>query len=815
MPDPVAQALRAAARRQWLAETAILWERLWPALWPAAFVAGLFVCATLFGFWETMPAIGHLAILLLFLAAFVAELIRGFRDFRLPKPADGMRRLERASGLEHRPLSALADRLDFSGEDDGTRGLWLAHREQMARKAQNLRVGFASPGMARHDPLGLRAALILTLVVAVGVGANDAQERFAHAVTPEVKLFPAASPIELSVSLTPPTYTGQAPIFWTSVVPTIESEGTGGAASPTRVPAQSALVARVHGGEGVPRLVLGEQTHDFTAIDAANYEIDTRVEEGNRISVTQDGETLGSWPITVVPDLPPSVASTKPPGATNRWALRLDYAAEDDYGVSQGHATLALVNRPAETLEIALNLSRIGAKSLQGTSFHDLTPHPWAGLPVVLRLEVGDAAGQWGRSEPVELELPARPFTHPVARAIADERRRLALDPSARPDVAEALDEISRRPDEFGEDVGVFLTLRVALAQLMRHGDEATIAQVQDLLWQVALAIEEGPLALAEQALRDAMQALMEALGDENVGDADLEQQIEELRRTLDEFLIALADQALQQPGMNPPQAGQYAERDDLHEMLDQAQDLARTGSREAAQELLSQLQEFLESLQGGRLAGISQDGSLERNMEALENLEDLIGQQEQLLDQTFRQGQRHGGGMGSGVQFGGRGARPGGTEKSSANQQEALRQALRDLMLDMADGGLPVPRELGQAEKSMGRAGRALNQDQPRRATRPQTQAIDQMQQAAQGMLDSMMPALGDSASGTPVTSGPFSAPRDPFGRRLGQDATDDGTIRITTRTSSTGSNMCTTSPATKTAAGRTYAICREISPV
>ena len=70
-----------------------------------------------------------------------------------------------------------------------------------------------------------------------------------------------------------------------------------------------------------------------------------------------------------------------------------------------------------------------GTTELDDATYLDLTPHPWAGLPVVVRLEAIDALDQRGQSEPEELVLPAREFQHPVARAIIEQRRRLAGRP--------------------------------------------------------------------------------------------------------------------------------------------------------------------------------------------------------------------------------------------------------------------------------------------------------------------------------------------------------------------------------------------------
>ena len=39
----------------------------------------------------------------------------------------------------------------------------------------------------------------------------------------------------------------------------------------------------------------------------------------------------------------------------------------------------------------------IRLKEAKGASYHDLTPHPWAGLPVEIRLRATDAAGAYSQ----------------------------------------------------------------------------------------------------------------------------------------------------------------------------------------------------------------------------------------------------------------------------------------------------------------------------------------------------------------------------------------------------------------------------------
>ena len=59
------------------------------------------------------------------------------------------------------------------------------------------------------------------------------------------------------------------------------------------------------------------------------------------------------------------------------------------------------------------------------------TDHPWAGAEVVMALTARDEGGNEGRSEPFTLHLPERAFTKPLAKALVEQRRNLALTPAS------------------------------------------------------------------------------------------------------------------------------------------------------------------------------------------------------------------------------------------------------------------------------------------------------------------------------------------------------------------------------------------------
>ncbi|MBN8900313.1 MAG: DUF4175 family protein, partial [Rhodospirillales bacterium] len=157
--------LRRLAGRRALARLAILFERVWPVLWPPLAVIGVFLFLALLYIPRLLPPLAHLALLLVAGAAALVLLVRGLRGVRPAAETEADRRLERASGLRHRPLAVLTDR-PATGDAAGE-ALWAAHVARTAGQVRRLRVGLPHPGLARRDPRAFRAGLIVALIAAL------------------------------------------------------------------------------------------------------------------------------------------------------------------------------------------------------------------------------------------------------------------------------------------------------------------------------------------------------------------------------------------------------------------------------------------------------------------------------------------------------------------------------------------------------------------------------------------------------------------------------------------------------------------------
>src|SRR5439155_26077803 len=131
----------------------------------------------------------------------------------------------------------------------------------------------------------------------------------------------------------------------------------------------------------------------------------------------------------------------------------------DDYGVESVKTVVRQKNggNPDDRIDLKLRLTGLHLKDAEATSYHGLSAHPWAGLPVEIRLVATDALGQTGESEPVRMALPERAFQHPIARAIIEQRKELAKDPAAADAVAEILGDLNNRPVLYRDDSVVYL----------------------------------------------------------------------------------------------------------------------------------------------------------------------------------------------------------------------------------------------------------------------------------------------------------------------------------------------------------------------
>lgn len=769
---------------------ALFVERLWRAMLPVFVVVGIFVGLSWLGLWMLLPAwVSPLG-----LVGFAALVIWSARDLvnvRWPSREDALHRVENASGVDHRPLTTLEDDLSVGVANAESQAIWALHQRRTAERLAAIKSRAPDPQAFRRDPWAVRVLAASLVLIGFVTAQGDHTGRLVSAFqNPFTSVEP---PSRLDAWVTPPLYTSEPPIYLTG-----ESAQLRDPSAPVSVPEGSVLVVRTQGARELVMTFAGADDVEPTTIEpealseTEDPELQKLLPVERKITLETTGvvelrsgdEPFLNFVFAVRPDDAPEIRLTDDPEEQLSGALKFSYLVNDDYGVVAAEARISPLPNPdhggrvprplVEAPQFPLSLPPRAGTAKTAETIRDLTSHPWAGSEVDLTLLARDQAGQEGLSPAYRITLPQRRFGKPLARAIVEQRRNLALDAQNHDQVIIAFDALMLAPQLFDFKARNYLGMRFAYGELLQANSDEELKALLPLLWDLALSIEDGDLSAAERKLRDAQEALRKAL-EEGASDEEIAKLTQQLREALNEYMQALAEQMRQNPQAMQPFDGnqQTLSQQDLSEMLNRIEELARTGSRDAARELLAQMQQMLENLQAGRPQMMPNNMSSEM-MEMLNQLGEMIQRQQQLMDETHQfnqdqQNQRRGE-----QQQGQQGQQGQGQQQQMTREQleqmlEQLQQGqgnlaqqLEQLMEQLQQNGMGQSQELGEAGESMGDAQQSLGEGEGQQALGQQGNALDALRRGAQGLTEQMM-GQGEGA-GSP--NGPSPMDEDPLGR-------------------------------------------------
>jgi uncharacterized protein (TIGR02302 family) len=802
------------ARKVSLAKLSIYWERLLERLYPAMMIAGIVLLCMLSGVLNLLPVWLKLTAFGAAGAGFVYSL-KNLGSLSWPTDEAALARIERKSGKMHRPASGWTDTLaDETSAGPEQKALWQAHRRRMAKQLHDLKAGAPRSPLPRIDQNALRNALAIALIAAGVLSAGTWREKIAEAIAVTAPV--PVNAIAMDAWLNPPSYTAKPPVLLTRRAQAASATSEVAVIS---VPQGSELVVRLNGADDL-KVTLADPTSSaeapavFDTLEAdgpragaakqavatpsATQELRTKIQKSAIVSVSGAGRELGMWTVNVIADLPPVVTVPEQIQITPSGAFSLPWKVTDDYGVTSLSGRVALrrdgldadkidVDSPflSQAPEFAISMRKVNPRQAEGKSFQDLTAHPWAGLPVEVVIEGMDQAGQTGRSDVVKLALPERQFSKPLAQALVEQRKNIFFQPDNQRDVVRALSAILVWPKGVIEKSGVYLGIRHAAAKLYRARTHEESQQVADTLWEIALTIESGNLHDSLKKLQAIKKQLEKALA-EGAPEEKIADLMKQLREAMNEYLQAMQQQ-MQENQRNNPQAQNQQQQNraqqevrsqDLQRMMDMIENLAKSGARDAAQQMLSELENILQNLQPGRRQANPQRTSPMAKM--LDQLSEMMRRQQQLMDQTFQMpqnGQQRSGDQNQSQQQGEQGQEPGGRGQSQqqtpgngqlSQQQGDLGKMLERLMEQMQQQGLQSPDGLGRAQQQMGEAAGELGQGQRDEALGSQGEAMRGLREGARNMAQQLM-QQGTGNEGNVGRHGEGRGEqRDPLGRPL-----------------------------------------------
>jgi uncharacterized protein (TIGR02302 family) len=618
-----------------LAQGALVFERFARTITPALIVIGFFVALSWTGLWLGAPT----WLRILGVSAFIGALVGALTQLRaFSWPSAGQARDALDAGDADAPAAALADALANSG-DPRTQGLWRLHRLRAERLAATLQPVMPSPRLWTVDRHALGALAVLALCATGLLAGPEKYARVAAAFDWRWRAGDGA-PSRIDAWIDPPAYTGKPPIVLALQNP---------AASEDAIPAPvgSSIIVRA---ANAAALRVGTQGGIETApasasADAAAKEQRFTLRGDGRLNISRESGEIAHFALRAIPDLPPRITPLGSPQNNLHGSFVLSYRIEDDYGArdalvaatpaaSEPSASVhPLVQPPSGSLDLPAGPGGLG----EAKTTLDWSDSPYAGARVDLTLRVHDEGGNEGQTVLRNYVLPGRVFKNPLALALVEQRRNLALDAGKKDKTLAAIDALMIAPEIFTPDPKIYLGLRFAHDSLRHAHNDPELVAVVDFLWEMALQIEDGDASQAERDLRAAEKALRDALK-HGASPEEIAKLTEQLQKALDQYLNAMQANAAKngKPSESDPGNGQSVTPKDLKSMLDQLAQAAKDGDKDAAMDLLDRMREMLENLKTAEQSEQANQAAQKRRM--MRDVDNLMREQQKLRDDTFSQ---------------------------------------------------------------------------------------------------------------------------------------------------------------------------------
>lgn len=840
-------------------------EQFARALWRIVFLFLFFSGLWMLQIPDLFEQTGRYVAFIIFAIGLIYFIYRDALHFRFPRSRDITRRLEQESGIKHRPLTERNDEPVFNENDDSYK-LWAIEQRRRESDLDKIKLVRWRVFFSDRDPYALRLMAVLVFAAGLFVAGHQWQARLINGLIPLEWYDKKSNIPPIIVTLTPPEYTGiaQKVLQGLGEIADLQSipENTNihvlinNALLPPYIVMQGKKyypVKIVDGGYEFSGVIKSNNTSnksdnfrfDVKQVFISHYGFGYTIIQDEapsiamqELSETEKAELLKSreneaelkrlkeeafiGPVLPKKEILEKTSDNddleekfyKEPKILSDSQIQIPLKLYDDYGVK----TLSIMME----LDDVVNNAPLGKPVIQTRSVmsppaqyidiapvYDFTSHPWAGLPVTLSISAADHINQSTTLDRIEMRLPERNFQHPVARRIIALRKRLAWAPSfSAIEVQYSLERLIEFPQDFENDPIVYLTLRAAASRLKYSSERQNAPDyieanaVMDLLWDIALRIEDGNLSIAARNLRHAQMRLETAIQNENLPPEQITGLMNDLRRAMGEYISEYSKELQKRFAegeellLTPEMLADLLDPNELKEFFAQMENEMIAGNSDNAQGMLSKLQRMLDMLNPDMALPIPEDMLF--MADSVSELQQLIDMQKTLLDQTSEQAELFEQ-FSTNKDFGallppdmelflhwGLDNLPPPPSRSDKNmarvpglntalnrsEQEALRYVLGRLMLD-SDAMLgKIPEKMGLAEREMLGSSDDLRDTRPDEAIPHQELAIEYLSQAQQEMQDELEQRLNDMTGGDQPSSPGGSQPFGGFTERFGNGA-------------------------------------------
>ena len=457
---------------------------------------------------------------IIFVFGFIYLFKKDILSFRFPDRKGLDHSIEQNSTLPQGQIALIEDRL-ANPKKHGTRDLWKIAQKQSLLSFKRLKAPRLKSLLSREDPSALRYIAVLLFISGFMVSGSLWKERIFAGLIPFSPSYAVSQGKNTNIWIKPPDYTQ---------VPQIHLSGHGSHDETLNIPEDSEIRIRLHSVFGeyfAPHLTNSGKKVKLTHMGDGLYGIETVIEPGKSLRITQAFIPRARWNYNFIKDMPPEIRSdvdltqdednevvriddVLPPlpfeedqnekqkeskeetvenqddsekeiaeikdeqryEVLDNYQIRFPLIVKDDYGVKELRMTMNIdemvEDRPlGETAqETRLVMSQPNTE-FNITPIYNMTWHTWAGLPVTFTYEAIDHKGQIAELKEIKLILPERKFEHPMAKSLIAMRKRLAWDyKESFEEIALNLETLLSAHDYFQNDPVIYLAIRVASSRL-------------------------------------------------------------------------------------------------------------------------------------------------------------------------------------------------------------------------------------------------------------------------------------------------------------------------------------------------------------
>lgn len=716
----------------------LTWQQLAPRLYLIFISLMLLVAFSWFGLFHSLSFWPHIFLLVSLLGIGARGLLHLTR-FRFPNKRTITVAIEKANGLAHQPLSSQDDRLPATSATIAQH-LFRAHQRRLHKELPPLHHIHIPSTYQSSDPFGLRFLVVLLSAVAFGFswGSKGGQLQDTFFLSPPS--FSTNPSLHLEAWVIAPSYSGGHRFYLAE-----------GAQPPQNLTSGSEFFLNVEGGEGTLK-----HKKNGHLISISPQET-TKNSQHFRFNLTTSTQLIfkshneqREWKIPIARIDPPKIAFTRPPQRTTNGMLQLDYKLDDTYGIKKAWAEITPLS-PLETnvsphplypiLSIALDIPQSGKG--RGETTYDSRAHPFAGAKVSITLHAENHQGIHIASTPLIAILPERSFATPLARALAEQRRILALDGQQKNLVSDMISALQLAPNYLTQKSIETILLSSLWTRLSLGQNDEQLRGVVTYLGQAAAELEEEEDSFsAQKKLKQVQANLRDALMRGATKD-EIDHLMQDLRTAIQAYAIALAQNPSLQSFVSPLETSQKVlNESDLEKKLKELQDKAQTGKSAEADLLLAQIEESLEHIQIQK--GKGRNFSPEQN---LNNLADLLQNQQTLLDSTTHLEDTDS--KSSKAQ-----------KKQLIEENRALQAQLHSLQNNLQSQDNAINAPLEEAKRHMDSAIKALQKGNQAKAANKQAAAIASLRQGAEALIKTSKKTKEKDPLGRPSTGQRGSTP-------------------------------------------------------